>query len=386
MPTRHDYVQLGIIAAFFMIGMMGTRPLVPIFTNELGASSVQIGIVVSMFPFLSLLFAVRIGKIVDRIGSKTPIMLSAVIGSLALMVPLFSVHLFGVILSQLVAGIANTMFVVSAQSYAGYSSSPQEREKNILKFSIGAAIGSFVGPLVGGLLADIFSTVFAFFILSIVGLVSIVFASSLTLYAIEEKQKRQKPIGSIFTTFYLLKIKNVRRAFLISSLVLLGKDMFAAYFPLLGLQFGLSSTSIGIIVSINALAGIFIRMFMPQLLDMLGRTNVILLSIVSSGLLFVFIPLSHNVVWLVVLSFLLGIGLGIGQPLSISVTLQSLPMDRVAEGLGFRLTSNRLTQTIAPFAFGIVAQSFGMISVFLVTGAIILLGSIKSKIDESALC
>ncbi|MFA8438124.1 MFS transporter [Pueribacillus sp. YX66] len=385
MPTRHDYVQLGIIAAFFMIGMMGTRPLVPLFTNELGASSIQIGIVVSMFPFLSLLFAVRIGKIVDRVGSKTPIMLSAVIGSLALMIPFFSTHLFGIILSQLAAGIANTVFVVSAQSYAGHSSTPSEREQNILKFSIGAAIGSFVGPLAGGLLADMLSISNAFFILSLVGLLSLVFVASLTPYEMEDKQKQQ-PLGSVFATFYLLKIRNVRRAFLISSLVLLGKDMFAAYFPLLGLQFGLSSTSIGVIVSINALAGIFIRLFMPQLIEMLGRANVILLSIVSSGLFFVLMPLSHNAVWLGVLSFLLGVGLGIGQPLTISTTLQSLPRDRVAEGLGFRLTSNRLTQTVAPFAFGIVAQSFGMISVFLVTGALILLGSTKSKIDESALC
>mgnify|MGYP001470678846 FL=1 len=112
MPTRQDYVQLGIIAAFFMIGMMGTRPLVPLYTDELGASAVQIGIVVSMFPFLSLLFAVRIGKIVDRVGCKTPIIASAVIGSLALMIPFFVQHLLAIILSQLIAGIANTVFVV----------------------------------------------------------------------------------------------------------------------------------------------------------------------------------------------------------------------------------------------------------------------------------
>lgn len=383
MPNRNDYVQLGIIAAFFMIGMMGTRPLVPLYTNELGATSIQIGIVVSMFPFLSLLFAVRIGKIVDRIGSKTPIIMSAVIGSFALMIPLISTHLIGIIVSQLAAGIANTVFVVSAQSYAGHSSSPSAREQNILKFSIGAAIGSFVGPLFGGLLADMLSISYAFFVLSLVSLVSLIFASSLTPYTREEKQTQQ-PLGSIFSTFYLLKIKNVRRAFLISSLVLLGKDMFAAYFPLLGLQFGLSSTSIGFIVSINALAGIFIRLFMPKLIEWFGRMNVILLSIVSSGLFFILMPLSHNVVWLGVLSFLLGIGLGVGQPLSISTTLESLPKDRVAEGLGFRLTSNRFTQTVAPFAFGIVAQSFGFISVFLITGAIILLGSTKSKIAENA--
>lgn len=381
MPARHDYTRLGIVATFFMIGMMGTRPLVPLFADENGASAVEIGIIVSMFPVLSLLFAVRIGKIIDRIGSKQPIFVSALVASLSLMIPAMSSHLIGIIISQLVAGIANTTFVVASQSYAGHSSHPSERESNILKFSIGVAIGSFLGPFIGGLLADIFTTAYAFFMLSFIGGLSVFFVVALTPDQMEEKQK-QRSLGSIFETFYLLKIKNVRRAFLISSLVLLGKDMFTAYFPLLALEFGLSNTSIGIIVAMNALAGIFVRWFMPQLIDWFGRTNVILLSIVTSGLFFILIPLSHHELWLGFLSFLLGMGLGIGQPLSISTTLQSLPPERAAEGLGFRMTSNRLTQTISPFIFGVIAQSFGMAFVFFITGAFILIGSIKSKIEE----
>ncbi len=379
----NNYTLLGIISGFFMVGMVGTRPLIPIFAHELGATPFEIGIVVSMFPFLSLLFAVQIGKIVDRIGSKKPIILSSIIGSLSLVLPLFSSQLIGIILSQLIAGIANTFFVVSAQSYAGHSSSPIKREENILKFSIGAAIGSFVGPLLGGFLADQLTSAYAFLLLGMIGLFAALLSFSLTPFTIEKREKQ--PLGKFSTTFQLLKIRNVRRAFLISSLVLLGKDMFTAYFPLLGLHIGLSSTSIGMIVSINALAGIFIRWFMPQLIDVLGKRRVIVLSVVCSGGLFLFIPLFNHIVLLSFLSFLLGMGLGIGQPLSISTTLNSLPRERVAEGLGFRLTSNRLTQTVAPFAFGVVAQLFGLASVFFVTGAIVLLGSTKSTIDEQEL-
>jgi len=381
MPTAHDYTRLGIIAAFFMIGMMGTRPLVPLIADENGASAVEIGIIVSMFPVLSLLFAVRIGKVIDRVGSKKPIFISTLIASLSLMIPFVSSKLAGIVISQLVAGIANTTFVVASQSYAGHSSQPSERENNILKFSIGVAIGSFLGPLIGGWLADLFTTAYAFLILSFIGVLSIFFVVALTPYQMEVKQK-QKSSRSVFETFYLLKIKNVRRAFLISSLILLGKDMFTAYFPLLALQFGLSNTSIGVIVAMNALAGIFVRLFMPKLIKWFGRTNVILLSIVTSGLFFILIPLSQHELWLGMLSFLLGMGLGIGQPLSIATTLQSLPPDRAAEGLGFRMTSNRLTQTVSPFIFGVIAQSFGMAAVFFITGAIILVGSIKSKIEE----
>jgi len=197
MPTSDDYTRLGIIAAFFMIGMMGTRPLVPLFADEHGASAVEIGNIVSMFPFLSLIFAVQIGKIIDRIGSKQPILFSALVAALSLMIPAVTSHIIGIIVSQLIAGIANTAFVVASQSYAGHSSQPSERESNILKFSIGVAIGSFLGPLIGGALADIFTTASAFFILSFIGVLSVFFVVALTPYQMEEKQN-QKVRSSIY--------------------------------------------------------------------------------------------------------------------------------------------------------------------------------------------
>ncbi|MFC0557602.1 hypothetical protein ACFFH4_00860 [Halalkalibacter alkalisediminis] len=48
------------------------------------------------------------------------------------------------------------------------------------------------------------------------------------------------------------------------------------------------------------------------------------------------------------LSFILGLSLGMGAPLSISRTITTLPKNRVGEGLGLRLSLNRLTQVVFP--------------------------------------
>ena len=377
---KPSYNMLGITAVFFMIGMMGTRPLVSLFGNELAASTIEIGLIVSMFPFLSLLFAVQIGRLVDRIGCKVPLIWSSLFGSVSLMIPVAFPNLSGLFASQILAGLSTTLFVVSAQSYAGHTDEPSKREQNVMKFSIGAAIGSFVGPLAGGYLADWIGTPRSFFLLGGIALLAVLFSFFLIENGkpIESEREKEKP--KLSATLQLLKISNVRRAFLISSLILLGKDMFTSYFPLLAVEFGLSSTSIGIIVALNALAGIFIRWVMPQLIDRFGRNVVIVGSVVSSGVLFLMLPFFHHDFVLGLLSFLLGMGLGIGQPLSISTTLSSLPQERIAEGLGLRLTANRLTQTTAPFVFGMIAHLFGLSSVFFITGAIIVAGSAKTRI------
>src|SRR5699024_8056716 len=142
----------------------------------------------------------------------------------------------------------------------------------------------------------------------------------------------------------LFKIKNFRRAMLISTLILTGKDTFTSFFPLLGLQMGMSSSTIGMIISINALAGILIRWAMPFLLTKFSMNQVVAGSVFCSGILFFALPFSEPTTIIWILSFLLGLFLGLGQPLSISVTLYSLPKDYMSQGLGLRITVNRFVQ------------------------------------------
>ncbi|MFJ8266143.1 MFS transporter [Peribacillus asahii] len=73
---------------------------------------------------------------------------------------------------------------------------------------------------------------------------------------------------------------------------------------------------------------------------------------------------------------MLGFCTGICQPLSIFATIIALPKERVAEGLGLRLTFNKLTQVIGSLSLGSLSSVFGTPSVFYTCGAIILIGSL----------
>lgn len=84
------------------------------------------------------------------------------------------------------------------------------------------------------------------------------------------------------------------------------------------------------------------------------------------------------------IAFLLGIGLGIGQPLSISLTIDHALKGRVAEALGIRLTVNRLTQVTTPIILGMLANIIGIIHIFVVSSTVIGIGTlIASKIKET---
>src|SRR5699024_9594709 len=145
-------------------------------------------------------------------------------------------------------------------------------------------------------------------------------------------------------------------------------------------------STIGMIISINALAGILIRWAMPFLLTKFSMNQVVAGSVFCSGILFFALPFSEPTTIIWILSFLLGLFLGLGQPLSISVTLYSLPKDYMSQGLGLRITVNRLVQVITPLLLGGTAQIFNIVSIFLITGIIFSVGAFKTYKIGRASC
>jgi MFS family permease len=375
MKNRHDRYAVFISVCLFMITIAGSRPLIPLYARDLGASHAEIGIIVALFSFLPLFLSIKAGKIIDRIGVRSPLILGILFGSLSMLVLAVFNNLVGIYISQIFSGLAQLIFVLSIQAYAGQFSKSKLREYFISVFSIAVAAGSFVGPLISGGLSDLLSNTYAFFILGFVILLAV--PSSFLLRKLQVKKLEPSDQGEKENSFKLLRIQDLRKAVLVSSLVLLAKDAYIAFFPLLATEKGVSTLAIGVIISLNAAAGILIRSILPWVVRRLKRNVIITISIVVAGIIYIINPFVDSVIGLSILAFVLGFCSGIGQPLSIFSTISSLPQDRVAEGLGLRLMFNKLTQIIAPLSLGAVSGMAGMSGVFYVCGAFIMAGSLN---------
>ncbi|MEH7084606.1 MFS transporter [Neobacillus drentensis] len=376
MKNRHDRYAVFISVCLFMITIAGSRPLIPLYARDLGVSHAEIGIIVALFSFLPLFLSIKAGKIIDRIGVRSPLILGILFGSLSMIVLAVFNNLAGIYISQIFSGLAQLIFVLSIQAYAGQFSKSKLREYFISVFSIAVAAGSFVGPLISGGLSDLLSNTYAFFILGFVILLAV--PSSFLLRKLQVKKLEPADQGEKEeNSFKLLRIQDLRKAVLVSSLVLLAKDAYIAFFPLLAAEKGVSTLAIGVIISLNAAAGILIRSILSWVVRRLKRNVIITISIVVAGIIYILNPFVDSVIGLSILAFVLGFCSGIGQPLSIFSTISSLPQGRVAEGLGLRLMFNKLTQIIAPLSLGAVSSIAGMSGVFYVCGAFIMAGSLN---------
>ncbi|WP_102344770.1 MFS transporter [Bacillus sp. Marseille-P3661] len=362
--------------SLFLFSIAGSRPLIPLFSSQLGANNVQIGLIVSLFSLLPLFLSIKLGKVVDRVGSKVPLAIGITLGGFSLGVPWFFHGLGGIYVSQILSGFSQVLYVISMQAYIGGFSKSKVRNHYINIFSVSVAFGSFIGPLISGFFSENvgYSMTLALlgFILLLSSPLSLLFKKKSLKGNLERKEEKNKSID-------LLSIPGLRKAFLISAIVLLSKDIYIAFFPLLAESKGISTSVIGLIIAVNSLAGIFIRVILPLLVQRFNQSFIITISIIAVGFIYLLNPLFSNEYILGALSFILGLCMGVGQPLSISSSISLLPDRRVGEGLGLRLSINKFTQVIVPVFLGLASSVVGIGGVFYLSGLLIITSSIEPK-------
>jgi len=172
----------------------------------------------------------------------------------------------------------------------------------------------------------------------------------------------------------LLAQPRLRKVVVTSALVVAGIDLYTFYMPIYGHAIGLSATMIGIVLGAHAAATFVVRVFLPLLVRRWDEDRVMTVSMLLAGVTFLMFPFAERVTFLLLLSFVLGLGLGVGQPLSVIMTYNRAPAGRTGEALGLRFSLVNLTHMIIPLAFGTIGSALGLVTVFLANSALMLGG------------
>lgn len=367
------------IQLFVSIVLQGTKPIVSLYADSLGASAVEIGILVSAYAFLPMLLAIKIGKVLDRIGAKKLTLYGAIGMLIAVIVPIYVPNYYALVFTQLVIGCSVICCLISMQKTIG--NLPGNRDKLIALFSLIGAMGEFIGPVQMSFIYEHLGIkeTFGMSIILLLFVILMVLVLPKTSW-----RKIENSTTSHGSTFALLANMNLRKAMIISGLVLSSKDLFVAYFPIYGTDIGLRPSTIGLIISVTAVSAMVVRILQFPLVNRFGRGRVLTGTLLLSAICFLLIPLFSKIYILFLISALLGLGLGLGQPLSLVFALNVSKTERHGEVLGLRLTINRVSQFTAPFAFGGVGMIAGVGTIFYIIGSVIFMGMFFTKINGEA--
>jgi len=371
---------LFITSAVF-ISMKGSRVLGTLFAIELGASPFAIGMLFALHGLCALLFSVYVGRIADRIDNR--VLLYWGLGGLTatMSLPYFMPVLPVLYIAVFLGGIANMLIVVASQNLIGLLSAPEQRTRNFSYYSLSESLGGVAGPVMVGIAIDAFShaTSFVFMALTIAlaGVALVVRRSSLPHVVREAGRKEQRAMSD------LLRVPALRNALITNGLVMAGLDLFTVYMPVYAHGIGLSATVIGLILGAFGVAAFITRLAIPPLSRRFGERALLVGAFALAAFVFIWIPLTVHPLLLGLAAFVLGLGLGCGQPLSMILTYNAAPPGRSAEAMAMRFSVSSGSHVFIPPLFGVIGSGLGMAPIFWTCAVLLAAGSFINRRKKS---
>jgi predicted MFS family arabinose efflux permease len=177
----------------------------------------------------------------------------------------------------------------------------------------------------------------------------------------------------------LLRHRELRPIFIASGLLATAWDMFTFAMPIYGSRIGLSASSIGLVLGAFSVATFVIRVFLPAISRRLTAWPLLTVSLATSGTTYLLFPLLERAGLLMGLAFLLGLGLGMSQPMVMSLLHDVAPQGRAGEAVGVRMTLVNMSQAGMPLLFGALGAALGIAPVFWATAVLLCAGGLYAR-------
>ncbi len=370
--------------AFFVLlttlshaGFVGGRISVSLSALGQGASALTVGVLMSLYAVVPMLLAVYAGRMVDRVGAFRPVAIGGAVVALGTLLPFAWPGLPVLFLTAVVVGTAFMVQHIALNHVIGSLGGAAQRPVNFSWFALGYAISATLGPLLAGFALDYAGPRAAFLLLALpptIGTALLLWRRSLLPAAQPPRaDAAQHRLSDLLCNPRLLPV------YLFSALLAAGWDLYTFVIPVYGSSIGLSASTIGIVMSTFAFATFLVRLVMPSVAQRLTEWTVVCAALLVAGIAYALFPLATGAPLLMAASFLLGLGLGCAQPMTMAALYAASPPGRQGEVVGVRTTMINASSTLMPLGFGAVGAVLGMGPVLWTMAAALLMGSWLAK-------
>ena len=356
---------------------LGSKVVLSLLALKLGADTSIVGLLIACDAVPPLLLAVHVGKLADRIGMRAPMIAGAAFVALAMLTGSLWGALPALFVVATLVGIGFALYMVSSQNVVGGLEGDRTRNYSIL--TIGYSMSNILGPMVAGYAIDYAGhaatlLLFAFFPLPAIAILFLSRAlTRVNLPPAPDAPRR---------TADLLRHGPLMRTILVSGLQMASWELYIFFVPVYGHSIGISPSAIGNILGSFAVATFVVRFAIPALTKHIRVDALLSMAMLIAAAACVLFPLLQSVPALLAVSFVIGLGLGCGHPLSLTLSFERSPAGRSGEATGLRVTATNLARVAVPALTGIFSAALGP-AALLWLNAIVLAGTgyIARRID-----
>jgi MFS family permease len=359
-----------LIAALVSIHacMASLRMAAPLWALRQDYSEFWVGCLLAAFALTQVFLAVAAGRYADRRGLRAPVGLSvvvAVVGTLPAAVwPSFAT----LCVAALCSGAATGAAVIALQRHVGRAASGDPARIRVVFswLAVGPALSNFVGPFTAGLLIDGLGFRAAFL------------ASALWPLAAWWGVRRTVELPPVVPSaggqgpaWHLMKEPRFARLMFVNWTLSSCWDVHTFLVPVIGVERGLSASTIGALLGAFAVAATAVRMALPAVAGQLREGVVLMAAMLATALLFGLYPLAPGALTMGALSVLLGVALGSVQPMIMSTLHHITPEAQHGQALGLRVMVINASSVTMPILFGTVGAALGAAAVFWGVGLLV---------------
>ena len=352
--------------------LAGSRVTVSLNALALGANAATVGGLMALFAALPMLFAIPAGRLADRVGVRGPMLAGSIGMACGVAIVTLLPGLPALFATAMLTGVSFMLFQVATQYATGEMGGPARRTRNFGLLALGYSTSSIAGPLIAGFMIDHagFRPTFALFTLLPLMPIAVLATGRLSLPGPHPARAVQADASALD----LIAHPELRRVFVINGMIAMAWELHTLFVPIYGNAIGLSASGIGLILAAFGAATFTVRFSMPAIARRLSEQQVLTTALYIGAFVYLAFPFSRSVATLMALSYCLGLGLGAGQPMVMSLLHSHAPPGRMGEAAGVRMSLTNSMAVAVPLLFGAVGGTVGLspvlwsVGVFLATG------------------
>lgn len=364
-------------------------PIIPLYTDSLGASTLIIGFVISVFGFARLITNMPAAILAQKYGRRFPLVAGPFLAAFGNALSGTAVSLEALLVFRFLAGIGSAAFITGAVIFIGDISTPGNRGRMMSIYQGSFILGISLGPALGGLIAEGFGLRAPFFFVGITSLLSGIWALS--------KLPESRPIqgdnfqdskpetGKAETHRATPQTANDsgKQFFLSRGFILVSLIFFVTFFirggalftllPLIASNYlHMSPGQIGAIFTIPPVIAFLLLPLSGSVSDQYGRKKTIVpgLSVAAMGLLI--LAVSSMPFWFMLGMVIYGIGSGIEGPTHVAYVADISPQSKQAMAQGLARSIGDFAMLTAPPIVGLASDYLGTAPVLVTIGLSVL--------------
>lgn len=347
-----------------LLGFSIIIPILPVYSKEIGASNLMVGIIAGSYALMNFLFSPIWGNLSDRIGRKPVILVSVLITAFSYLLFSFATTIPLLLISRLIAGVGSAN-IGTAQAYITDITKPENRAKAFGKIGAAFGLGFILGPLIG-------SVILKFLGVAYIGYITMglnIFNFFLAVFILKESHHDRRNDKKLFENPFKSVYNGIRRP-------VLGKLMFISFlfitaFSMMQItisvywneKYALTKSQISDMFAFIGLATVIVQAFLVERLTLkFGEYKLLIIGSILMAIGLYLIPTAPYERWFYVVEGIAIIFIALANG-CLSPSIQSLLSKNAREDeqgkiLGVSMSVSSLGRVVGPYLGGLF---YGMV-------------------------